>query len=183
MESIRHKVSMQVHEAIRLKRAVRAFSPEPLPEDVVEQILNAGCRAQSSKNAQAWRFIAVRDRPTLQALAETGANAGHLAGAALAVVILTPDPAQLWSILFDAGQAAAYMQLAAWELGVGSCIATIYEPDRARSMLGAPPDWHVHVALSFGYPEDPSQLRAPPRRGGRRPRSETVFFERWDRLE
>src|SRR3990170_7056554 len=98
---------MDVAEAILLKRAVRAFSARPLGEEAVQAILLAGRRAQSAKNTQPWHFIAVQERTSLEALSRTGTFAGHLAGAPLAVAILTPDPAQRWSILFDAGQAAA----------------------------------------------------------------------------
>jgi nitroreductase len=55
---------MDVSEAIRLKRAVRKFTPDPLPEEVIFAILNAGRRAQSSKNAQPWQFIAITDKAT-----------------------------------------------------------------------------------------------------------------------
>lgn len=171
---------MDVTEAIRLKRAVREFAPTPLPNDVVQWILWAGRRAQSSRNSQPWRFIAIRDRKTLEDLSRLGTYAGHLAGAALGVVILTPDPAGRWSILFDAGQAAAYMQLAAWELGVGSCIATIHEPEAARALLGFPSEWHLRAAISFGYPADSAALAAAPRAGGRRPPDETFHYEHWE---
>jgi hypothetical protein len=97
---------MNVSDAIRLKRAVRKFQDKPLPDDVVHAILNAGRRAQSSKNTQAWRFIAIRDRETLKALSQCGEWAGHIAGAALCVAILTPDPTEKFQIMFDAGQAA-----------------------------------------------------------------------------
>src|SRR3990172_10628927 len=117
---------MEVVEAIRLKRAVREFDPRPLPDEALQRILWAGGRAQSSKNMQPWHFIAIQDHSTLEALSRLGTYAGHLAGAALGIVLATPDPAQRWSILFDAGQAAAYMQLAAWERGIGSFLATIY---------------------------------------------------------
>lgn len=170
---------MTVADAIRTKRAVRQFAPQPLPDDIVRGIVNAGRRAQSSKNTQPWHFIAIRERPVLQALSRFGPFAGNLAEAALGVALLTPDPARRWSIIFDAGQAAAYMQLAAWELGVVSCLASIYESDAARKLLGFPDDLHLHVALSFGYPADPSVLTAPPRLGGRRPFEESVHFERW----
>jgi nitroreductase len=170
---------MEVGEAIRLKRAVREFDPGPLPDEAVGRILRAGRRAQSSKNTQPWHFIAIRERATLEALSRRGTYAGHLAGAALGVAILTPDPASRFSILFDAGQAAAYMQLAAWELGIGSCLATIYEPEAARRLLGFPEDLHLHIAISFGYPADPSVLHAPPRPGGRRPVDRTIHSERW----
>jgi nitroreductase len=170
---------MDVAEAIRLKRAVRAFADEPLSPDDVTAILNAGRRAQSSKNTQPWRFVAVQDRSTLKTLAGLGTYAGHLEGAALGVVIATPDPAQRWSILFDAGQAAAYMQLAAWERGIGSCLATLYESEAARTLLALPPELHVNVALSFGRPQDPSVMTSAPRPGGRQPAGSLVHWERW----
>src|SRR4026209_714317 len=111
---------MQVSEAIRTKRAIRKFKDTPLPEDVIHAILNAGRRSQSSKNEKAWQFIAIRDKSILKALSKCGTYAGHLAGAALGVAILTHDPTDKFQTMFDAGQAAAFMQLAAWELGLGS---------------------------------------------------------------
>ena len=170
---------MTVTDAIRTKRAVRNFAPKPLSDDVVRRILNAGRRAQSSKNTQPWHFLAIRERQLLEALSRLGPSAGHLAGAALGVSVLTPDPAPRWSIMFDAGQAAGYMQLAAWGLGVASCLATIYEQDAARKLLAFPDDLHLNMALSFGYPVDPSVLTAPPRVGGRRTFEQSVQFERW----
>lgn len=170
---------MNLSEAIRMKRAVREFRAEPLPDDAILAILTAGRRAQSSKNTQPWHFIAITDRTVLQNLGSLGRWAGHLGGAALGVAILTPNPAQRFSLMFDAGQAAAYMQLAAWELGIGSCLASIYEPERARDLLGFPEDLHLRIALSFGYPADAEALIRPPRRGGRRPISEVVHWNKW----
>ena len=123
---------MDVSQAIRMKRAVREFTDDPIPEQLLTAVVNAGRRAQSAKNRQAWHFIIAQDREVLVELSQLGQFAKQLAGAAAAIVILTPDPAERWSIMFDAGQAAAYMQLAAWELGIGSCPVSIYEPDRAR---------------------------------------------------
>lgn len=170
---------MNVSEAIRTKRAVRQFSPQPLPEESIRAILNAGRRAQSSKNTQPWRFIAVTRRATLKALSETGQYAGHLAGAALGIAILTPDPDSRFSIMFDAGQAAAYMQLAAWELGIGSVPATIYEPEKVREILGFPPEWHVRIIFSFGYPAEADALTRPNKKGGRAGLDEVVHWDHW----
>ena len=174
---------MDVAQAIRMKRAVRSFTPDPLPEQVLREILNAGRRAQSAKNRQAWHFLVIRDHDALAALAKLGTYAGHLAGAAAAVAILTPDPDERWSIMFDAGQAAAYMQLAAWELGVGSCPVTIYHPDEARKLLGFPADLHLRAVLSFGYPADTGELTAPPHPGGRKALTTVVSYERWQELK
>ncbi|MBI3162158.1 MAG: nitroreductase family protein, partial [Chloroflexi bacterium] len=91
---------MNVSEAVRLKRAVRKFQDAPLADDAVRAILNAGRRSQSSKNNQAWRFIAIRDKAILKELSQCGQWAGHIAGAALCVAILTPDPAEKFQIMF-----------------------------------------------------------------------------------
>lgn len=170
---------MEVLEAIRTKRAVRNFSSQPLDDETLRQIVNAGRRAQSSKNSQPWHFLVVRERETLKALSQLGQYAGQLVEAAAAVVLLTPDPAERWSIMFDAGQAASYMHLAAWQLGVGTCPVTIYEHEAARELLGIPPEWHLRAVLSLGYPADSEALTAPPKSGGRKPLEEVLSFERW----
>ncbi len=171
---------MNVLEAIRRKRAVRNYTRQPLPEEVVRQILYAGRRAQSSKNRQSWQFIAIRNHDTLQALSNMGDFATHLPNAALAVVILTPDPVASYWVMFDAGQAAAYMQLAALELGVGSGIITLHRSEPSRALLGYPDDLYATMVLAFGYPADPSALEPAAKPGGRRALSETVHFEHWD---
>jgi nitroreductase len=165
---------MTVSELIRTKRAIRQFTDEPLPEEVISTILNAGRRAQSSKNTQPWHFIAIRDRETLQRLSKCGEYAGHLAGAPFAVALTASNADG-----FDLGQAAAYMQLAAWELGVGSCIASMWEPEKAKAILGVPDDQQFDVAISFGYPLHGREQSHPPRPNGRKPFDEVVFWERW----
>jgi nitroreductase len=170
---------MNISSAIRLKRAVRSFKEEPLTEATILSILYAGRRAQSSKNTQPWHFIAISDSALLKALSECGNYAGHLAGAALGVAIVHPDPNERFQILFDVGQAAAYMQLAAWELGVGSCIATIHQPDKAQQVLGFPNGMHLRFCISFGYPANEAELTNTPKRGGRKPATEVIHREKW----
>ena len=170
---------MDVTEAIRTKRVVRKFLDKPLSEETMRAILNAGRRSQSSKNNQDWRFIAVTDKSILKELSQCGESAGHIAGAALAVAILTPSPGEKFQYLFDAGQSAAFMQLAAWEMGIGSCPASIYDFEKAREVLGFPPEWHVRLALSFGYPADEEKLSAAPKKGGRKGLEEVVHWEKW----
>jgi nitroreductase len=169
-------------QAIAAKRAIRRFSSEPLEPAHLDRILRAGRHAGSSKNSQRWAFIVCRDRAHLRELSAVGPWAAHLAGAAAAIALVTPDPrapgAPL-SILFDLGQAAGNMMLAAWELGIGSVPATVYEHDLARRLLGYPADQHCEFLLSFGYPADPEALTRPLRPGGRRDLGEMVREERW----
>lgn len=170
---------MNVIEAIRSKRAVRDYRDETLPDDVIKIILNAGRRAQSSKNTQPWHFIAVRDKAVLAGLAATSSNIAFLAGSALTVAIVTTHPSVKETILFDAGQAAANMQLAAWELGVVSCLGTVYELDRARAVLGFPGDRHLHIAVGFGYPLPADAEPRKGKRGGRRHLDDVVHWDHW----
>ena len=171
-----------VETAVARKRAVRQFAERPLEPDVVERIVDGGRHAGSSKNQQRWMFIVCRDRAHLEALGAVGPWAGHVAGAAVAIALVTPDPkapgAPL-SILWDLGQAAQNMMLVAWELGVGSVPATVYDHELARRLLGYPADWYCEFLLSFGYPADATDLTRPPARGGRRPLEDVVREERW----
>jgi nitroreductase len=171
-----------VWAAIASKRVVRRFAERPLEADHLERILHAGRHSGSSKNQQRWAFIVCRDRAHLRQLAELGPYAGHIAGAAVAIALVTPDPrapgASL-SLMFDLGQAAQNMMLAAWELGIGSVPATVYQHDLARSLLGYPADQYCEFLLSFGYPADPTDINRPPRPGGRRDLGEIVREERW----
>jgi nitroreductase len=163
---------MDVIEAIRTKRAIREFTDEPISDEDARAILNAGRRAQSSKNTQPWTFVAIRDRETLRRLSECGTYAGHLAGAALGIALVSSVEDN-----FDIGQAAACMQLAAWDLGIGSCIASMWEPDRAKATIGVPADLHFHTAISFGHPR--GAARPAGVQPGRRSLDEVVRWERY----
>ena len=171
---------MHVWDAIQSKRAIRNFRDEPLQPAHIDRILNAGRRSQSSKNSQPWHFIAVQDKARLAQIAELGAGMGHVAGAALCIVIVVPTQNErtLWHF-FDAGQSAAYMQLAATEIGVGSCLGTIYQPDKARVLLGIPADYQTRLVFSFGYPADADGASRPLQAGGRRLIDDVAHWESW----
>ena len=169
---------METWQAINTVRVVREFASQPLDPDHIERILNAGRRAGSSKNQQHWAFIVVRDRERLRELSVVGKYAGHLAGAAVAIALVTPSPASP-SVMWDCGRAAQNMVLAAWELGIGSAPATVYDHDLVHRLLGLPSDRRCDFLLSFGDPADPSELGAPNRAGGRLPLVDVVHEEHW----
>ena len=96
-------------DAVRTKRAVRQFDGRSLEPDHLERIVAAGRRAHSSKNQQRWAFVAVEDRAQLAKLATLGPYAGHIAGAAVAIALVTPEPpdaGQPMSVMWDLGGAA-----------------------------------------------------------------------------
>jgi nitroreductase len=161
---------------------VRSFEARPLGAEHLERILDAGRHAGSSKNLQRWDFIVVDDREHLGALSAVGPYAGHVAGAAVAIALVTPDPngpGSPLSVLWDLGLAAQNMMLVAWELGIGSCPATVYDPALARELLGFPEDRACEYLLSFGYPANPDDLTRSPRAGGRRSLAALVHLDRW----
>jgi nitroreductase len=173
---------METWAAISTIRAVRSFADRSLDRDHLDRILRAGRRAPSSKNSQRWAFVVCEDRQHLEDLSKVGQFAGHLAGAAVGIAIVVPETDEpdrrVW-IMFDAGQAAQNMMLAAWDLGVGSAHAAVYEEDMARKLLGYPDDQRCDLMVSFGYPADGSLTTRPPARGGRRSLDDVVHWERW----
>jgi nitroreductase len=172
---------MNTWEAINSVRVIRDFAERPLSAEHEARILNAARRTGSSKNEQTWAFIVIRDRDHLRELTGVGKYADHLAGAAMAVALVTPDESAGWrnTRMWDLGRAAQSMVLAAWELGIGSAPATVFDHELAGRLLGLPADRRCHYLLSFGYPADPSQLTAPNRRGGRKPLEAVVRQESW----
>ena len=165
---------MDVGEAVRTKRAVRSYSDKQVSEADMRTVVNAGRRSQSSRNSQPWEFVVVRDREMLTKIAQTRENIRHLAAAAFGVIIVSNEDS-LW-VHFDLGQSAAYMQLAALALGVGSSLLAIHEPEQVKSFLGIPSEKSLFVALAFGYP---SADFVPAKRGGRKPLEEVAHWDRW----
>lgn len=162
---------METLDAIHTKRAVRQYTDESVPAEVIRQILDAGRKSQSSKNTQPWHFVVVQDRERLQALAQCGRYAAHIADSAFTVILLQNTD---WA--FDIGQAAAYMQLAAWDQGVSSCLVYFHDPECARKLLEAPQELGIQIAIAFGYAAQPP---SPPKVGGRRSYDQVVHWERW----
>jgi nitroreductase len=172
---------METWDAIRTRRNVRRFADRPIADADLDRIVAAAALAPSSMNEQRWAFVVCRRRERLQELAAAGPYAGHVAGAAAAIAFVTPRPGDLEereSIAFDLGQAVENAMLAAWDLGIGSCHASVYDQDRIRSLLGYPEDAACDLIVSFGYPADPT-MAPPGSRGGRKPIASVRHDERF----
>ena len=170
---------------LRSLRAVRRFSAQAIPEEVLLDVLDAARWTGSSKNTQPWHVTVVRSRDTLAALATCGPYAGHLAGAQAAIVLIMDDGNKR----FDEGQLAHNLMLAAWAHGVGACIGSLYpeaNTARARELLGVPAKRWVHTAISLGYPADNRALRLSADRGSLTEvpigRAELSAFVSWERF-
>lgn len=173
-------LGMQTWEAIRCRRNVREFSSQPVADDHLDEILESGRRAPSSRNWQPWDFVVVRDRARLEQLSRVSPGAGHVATAAAAIALVAPVPAtdlQKSRLQFDLGQVAMSLMLAAAGLAIGSGQTAVRDQDLARDLLGFPSDRTCTYVISLGYPADrPLTLI---RRPDRRSLSEIVHRERW----
>jgi len=163
---------------IRSLRSVRRFAPTPIPDDILREVLDIGRWTGSSKNTQPWQVVVVRDRDRLRDLATCGTFAGHLAGAAVGLVLVMEDDNRR----LDEGRLAQNLMLAAWAYGIGTCIGTLQPEanvERAKQLLGIPLERGVRTTLSLGYPADPQALRASA--GGVQPgRKPMADFLRWE---
>jgi nitroreductase len=174
--------AMDVFTAISSARAIREFDGRPIDAADLDRILAAARLSPSSKNDQRWSFILCTDRDHLRQLSKIGDYAGHLAGAAAAIAVVMPKSDIGWEreiLAFDAGQCVRNMMLAAWELGIGSCHASVYDPKLTRELLGFPDDRRCDLLISFGHPANPSLLTRPIPDSARKPMDELLHRERW----
>jgi len=172
---------MDTYRCIVSKKDLRTFTDTPIADEILRKILNGGRMSGSSRNRQPWRFVVVRDRERLAALARFGRFAQHVATAAAAVAIVVDDAANA----FDAGRCAQNMMLSGWNFGVASCPATPHQHDEAKRFLEIPQGKTVPIIVSFGYPRaagrgpiERTALRILAGRG-RRPLDAMVFWERY----
>jgi nitroreductase len=174
------EMPVETWDAIRARRNVRAYRPEPVPDEALDRILEAGWRAPSAANRQHWDFVVVTDRERLQQLATVWQGARHIAGAAAAVALVVPvvdDDRTRVVDQYDLGQATNAMMLAATDLGVGTGHSSVGDQGRARTLLGVPDTHEVAYLLGLGQPAD-RPLR-PIARPARRPFEEVVHRGQW----
>jgi nitroreductase len=171
---------METWDAIRARRNVRAYTPQAVPDADLTRIAEAGWRAPSAGNRQQWDFIIVTDRGQLKGLSTVWRGAGHIAGAAAAIAVVSPqfddERARLIGYC-DLGQATYAIMVAAADLGVGSGHSAVGEQDKAREILGVPGDHDVAFLIGLGYPAD-RPLR-PLLKPARRPFDEVVRRGHW----
>lgn len=177
-DTTRERLSAEdITSFLRSLRQTRRFRPDPVPEDVLNDILEVARWTGSAKNVQPWHFIVARDPDTLRALSELGNYTKFIAGVpmAIAVVLDNTNPRTEW---YDEGRVQERMMLAAHAHGLGSGTAW-YPEGAANELLGVPSNYLVRSVVGLGYPEDSlgHAVSGVPR--GRKPLDEIVRYERF----
>jgi len=147
-------------------RAIRDYRPEPLSNEDLGAILEAGRWTGSSKNRQDWSFIAVTDPGQIEHLAEHGDFTQPVRDSAATIVLVQ----EAGGNTFDIGRAAQNMMLAARAVGVASCPVTFHRDRDAARQLGVPDGAIARYGIALGYPADD----AKPRNFGGRKRAAKV---------
>jgi nitroreductase len=163
---------------LRTLRAVRSFRSDPVPQEVVEDVLEVARWSGSASNKQPWEILVVRERDTLRSLASLRGYAGHLAGAPLGIVLVMAGE-RAEQETYDEGRLAERIMLAAHAHGVGSSIGWLVGPgrDSARDLLGIPKEKVVRTAISLGYPDEEVRRSRATRGHARKPLAEIVHEE------
>lgn len=161
------------HNLALRRRSIRRYTDEPISADDVKLILEAGLLAPTSKSSRSWQFICVDDPDMLTSLAGCKpAGATPIARCKLAIVVAgNPELSDPW--VEDASIAAAFMQLQAEDLGLGSCWIQVRgrftsdgipSEEYVQELLGMPGELPVVCILTFGHKDevrhevDPSRL-------------------------
>ena len=171
---------METWDAIRARRNVRTYLPDPVSDADLNRIAEAGWRAPSASNRQHWNFIIVTDREQLQALSTVWQGARHIAGAAAAIALVIPEPPDERSKVvdqYDLGQATYAIMVAAADLGIGTGHSSVGDQDKAREILGVPADHDVAFMIGVGYPAD--RPLKPILKPNRLPFDEVVRRDHW----
>ncbi|KWX22883.1 nitroreductase [Mycolicibacterium wolinskyi] len=171
---------METWDAIRARRNVRTYLPDPIADHDPDRIVEAGWRAPSASNRQHWDFVIVTDHAQLQELSTVWRGAGHIASAPAAIALVVPQPPDERTKLidqYDLGQATLAMTIAATDLGIGTGHSSVGDQDKARAILGVPDDHVVSYLLGVGYPAD--RPFKPIDKPDRRPFDEVVHRGRW----
>jgi len=167
---------LEVFEAIKGRRSIRKYTKDPVSEDFIVKILEAGRWAPSAGNSQPWNFIVLRDEEMRRRVAEAATYGKFLANAPVGIAVVV-DPMASTRPVEDGAIATQNMLLAAHALGLGACwigsYNSVYE-ERVKEILGIPENKRLLSIISIGFPaESPTKTRKELR--------EIVFTDRYAR--
>ena len=165
-------------DLLRELRQHRLFTDQPVPEDVLDSILQVARWSGSSKNSQPWEFVIVRDAARIATIAESGAYSKFLKSAPL-VIVLVLNGQNERSEAYDEGRVSERIMLAAKAFGLGSGTgwwSTEEASTAVKDELGIPASKVVISGVALGYPAAPS-IPASSVNGGRKQLTDLVHYE------
>ncbi|MEM2912241.1 MAG: nitroreductase family protein [Candidatus Bathyarchaeia archaeon] len=198
-----------VIEAIKKRRTIRSYLPDPIPNEYINLILDAARWAPSAANLQPWQFIIVKNEKTrkcIQELVEENRKltievqkepfksgfskyrTEWICGAPVHIVVCidpnktAPHVGGEETYKHAAGAAIQNLMLAAHSLGLGSCWLSMFNKDKLKTLLGIPSEMDIAGVITVGYPKYIPETPETTKRYGGKPRrelEEIVFYEKY----
>ena len=171
---------MDVLEAIRGRRSIRAFKSKKVAQETVEKLLDAARWAPSAGNIQPWEFIVVRKPEIKRALAEAALDQTFIEEAPVVIVVCANEnrSSQGYGVrgktlycIQDTAAAIQNIHLAAYSLGLGACWVGAFREEEVGEILKIPQGIRPVAIVPVGYPAE----TPPPR--NRRHMSQIVHYE------
>lgn len=169
---------MDALEAILTRRSIRTYKQQPVPQELINKVLEAAMSAPSAGNEQPWHFVVIKERQLLDAIPKFHPYAHMLHGAPAAILVCGDERLEkhkgCW--VLDCSAATENLLLAAHALGLGAVWVGVHPaPEREgafRDLLGIPEQVTPFSLVPLGYAETglPPEKRYNPAR---------VHHERW----
>jgi nitroreductase len=155
------------------RRSIRKYKREPIPDEHLKQILEAGRQAPSAANRQPWHFVVVRDPEQRQCVAQACNGQMWMADAACILVALgLPAVSNKWHRV-DVAIALENMVLAARSLGYGTCWIGAFDPEKVKAVCQIPSEAEIVACTPLGVPD------ASPAARERKPWEQVFSAERY----
>lgn len=171
---------MDFYEVIKKRKSVRKYKSDPIPDDVLNRILEAGRIAPSAKNIQPWHFIVVKDPEVKKKVAEASRDQLWMADADIILIGCILEKIA-WGRMggymssgpVDLAIAMDHMILAAAVEGLGSCWIGAFDEKKVKEILQVPGDVKVIALTPIGY------LAQKPQERGRKNLKEIVSYDKY----
>jgi nitroreductase len=173
---------MDVFEAIKGRRSIRAYKAVDVPEETVEKLIDAARWAPSAGNIQPWEFIVVRNPEIKRRLAEAALGQSFIEEAPVVIVVCADEErsARGYGVrgrtlycIQDTAAAIQNIHLAAYALGMGTCWVGAFREDEARRILGIPEGIRPVAIIPVGFPAESPAPRS------RRPLKQIIHYEKF----
>jgi len=178
---------MDVLEAIFNRRSVRAYKPDPIPENVMQKLLQVLRAAPSAANKQPWKFIVVADKELRQKLVTDCRGQKFLAQVPV-VIIGCGIPELAWkgmggdsgkdAVDVDLAIAIDHLTLAAVSFGLGTCWIGAFKEELVKKTLNIPDKYRIVALTPLGYPESPD-MNHPLDESKRKPLNKIIVKEKF----
>jgi len=173
---------LDVFEAVKGRRSIRAFTSQSVSEEIVNKLIDAARHAPSAGNIQPWEFIIIRKPEMKHKLAVAALNQTFIEEAPVVIVVCANEHmsrrgygsrgATLYCIQ-DTAAAIQNILLAAYSMGLGTCWIGAFNEDKAREALEIPEGVRPIAIIPIGYPEAKASQRP------KRPISDIVHYEKF----